>query len=79
MLITVKLRFFLRKRLSQLKAVRFYDDEYYEKVQPTAITVTQCVLAYQIDTKGFFRPVYIFGLESPDGAYRSQVMIPAMK
>lgn len=64
---------------SQLKAVRFYDDEYYEKVQPTAITVTQCVLAYQIDTKGFFRPVYIFGLESPDGAYRSQVMIPAMK
>ena len=64
---------------SQLKAGRFYDGEYFEKVQPIAISVTQCVLAYQNDAKGFFHPVYIFGLESPDGAIGSQVMIPAMK
>lgn len=69
----------LEEAYNQLKAGRFYDGGYFEKIQPTAITVTQCVLDYQIDTKGFYQPVYIFDLESPDGAYGYQVMIPAMK
>ena len=64
---------------SQLKAGRFYDGEQFEHIQPTAITVTQCVLDYQVDTKGFYQPVYLFDLESPDGTYGYQVMIPAMK
>lgn len=64
---------------SQLKAGRFYDGAQFEHVQPTAITVTQCVLDYQIDTKGFYQPVYIFDLESLDGTYGYNVMIPAMK
>lgn len=63
----------------QLKAGRFYDGEQFEHVKPTAITVTQCVLDYQIDTKGFYQPVYIFFLESPDGTYGYHVTIPAMK
>ena len=64
---------------NQLKAGRFYDGEQFEHAKPTAITVTQCVLDYQIDTKGFYQPVYLFDLESPDGTYGYQVMIPAMK
>jgi hypothetical protein len=64
---------------SQLKAGRFYDGEQFEHIQPTAITVTQCVLDHQVDTKGFYQPVYLFDLESPDGTYGYQVMIPAMK
>ena len=64
---------------NQLKAGRFYDGEQFEHVKPTAITVTQCVLDYQIDTKGFYQPVYIFNLESPDGNYGYNVMIPAIK
>ena len=64
---------------NQLKAGRFYDGEQFEHIQPTAITVTQCVLDYQIDTKGFYQPVYIFFLESPDGTYGYHVTIPAMK
>ena len=64
---------------NQLKAGRFYDGEYFERSQPSAITVTQCVLDYQIDTKGFYQPVYIFFLESPDGTYGYHVTIPAMK
>lgn len=64
---------------SQLKAGRFYDGEQFEYAKPTAITVTRCVLDYQIDTKGFYQPVYIFDLKSPDGTYGYNVMIPAMK
>ena len=64
---------------NQLKDGRFYDGEYFERSQPSAITVTQCVLDYQIDTKGFYQPVYIFFLESPDGTYGYHVTIPAMK
>lgn len=64
---------------SQLKAGRFYDGEQFEYVHPAAITVTQYVLDYQIDTKGFYQPVYVFNLESPDGNYGYNVMIPAMK
>ena len=64
---------------NQLKAGRFYDGEQFEHAKPTAITVTQCVLDYQIDTKGFYQPVYIFFLESPDGTYGYHVTIPAMK
>ena len=64
---------------NQLKAGRFYDGEQFEHIQPTAITVTQCVLDHQVDTKGFYQPVYLFDLESLDGTYGYQVMIPAMK
>ena len=63
----------------QLKAGRFYGGEQFEYAKPTAITVTQCVLGYQNDTKGFYQPVYIFNLESPDGNYGYNVMIPAIK
>ena len=64
---------------ARLKAGRFNDGGYFERIHPTAISVTECVLEYQVDTKGFYQPVYRFCLESPDGSYRYNVMIPAMK
>ena len=63
----------------RVKAGHFYDGGYFEYAQPAAMTVTQCVLDCQIDTKGFYQPVYIFNLESPDGTYGYQAMIPAME
>ena len=63
----------------RLKAGRFNDGGYFESARPSAISVTECVLDYQVDTKGFYQPVYIFYLKSPDNSYGYNVMIPAMK
>ncbi|MBQ6890906.1 MAG: VanZ family protein [Oscillospiraceae bacterium] len=68
-----------QQALSQLKAGRFNDEGYFEYVRPKAVAVTACELTYQVDTKGFYQPVYIFSLKSPDGAYADRVMIPAKK
>uniref|UniRef100_UPI004056158C VanZ family protein n=1 Tax=Acetatifactor sp. TaxID=1872090 RepID=UPI004056158C len=64
---------------ARLKAGRFNDGGYFERIHPTAISVTKCALEYQVDTKGFYQPVYIFYLKSTDGSYGYNVMIPAMK
>ena len=63
----------------QLKAGRFNDEGYFESAKPKAVTVTECVLDYQVDTQGFYQPVYIFYLEAADGSYGYNVMIPAMQ
>ena len=63
----------------RLKAGCFNDGGYFEHVKPSEITVTECVLDYQVDTKGFYQPVYIFSMEATDGSYDYSVMIPAMK
>ena len=36
-------------------------------------------LKNEIDTKGFYQPVYYFEVVSLDGAYKNQIMIPAFK
>lgn len=63
----------------QLKAGQFHDEGYFEYVKPADVSVTACVLEYQVDTKGFYQPVYMFYLTAPDGSYADHVMIPAMK
>lgn len=63
----------------RLKAGRFNDGGYFEYAAPKEVTVTECVLDYQVDTKGFYQPVYIFTMQSTDGSYGCNVMIPAMK
>lgn len=68
-----------QQAFDRLKAGRFHDDGYFEYVKPSEITVTECVLDYQVDTKGFYQPVYIFSMEATDGSYDYSVMIPAMK
>ena len=63
----------------RLKAGKFNDGGYFESAHPTNVSVTDCVLDYQVDTKGFYQPVYIFYAESLDGSYGYNVMIPAKK
>lgn len=62
-----------------LKAGRFNDGGYFEYAKPKEVIVTECILDYQVDTKGFYQPVYIFYLEATDGSYGYNVMIPAMQ
>lgn len=44
-----------------------------------ALTVVSCSLDYAIDTKGFYQPVYTFGILIPENGYEYQIMIPAME
>ncbi len=64
---------------AHIKAGRFNDDGCFERINPSAITVTKCVLEYQVDTKGFYQPVYIFFLVYGSDPYEYTVMVPAMK
>lgn len=64
---------------AQLVAGNYQDDGYFESANPDIISVTECTLDYQVDTKGFYQPIYHFSLESDDGSYIYRAMIPAMK
>lgn len=57
----------------------FYDEGYFEDKSPENVSVQSCSLGYEIDTKGFYQPVYFFEVESDDENYRDTIMIPAMK
>jgi hypothetical protein len=63
----------------RLCAGRFNDGGRLEYEAPKEITVINCTLQYQIDTKGFYQPVYSFEVVSEDGQYQYQIQIPAMK
>ena len=65
--------------LNLLKAGRFNDDYFFEQINPATITITRCALEYQIDTKGFYQPVYTFYLEYGSETYGNIVIIPAME
>lgn len=44
-----------------------------------SVTVISCTLNYEIDTKGFYQPVYIFEILIPETGNTCLAMIPAMK
>ena len=44
-----------------------------------SVTVISCTLDYEIDTKGFYQPVYIFEILIPETGNTCVAMIPAMK
>ncbi len=62
----------------RMKAGTFYDNGFFEYRAPTDVSVLSCTLGYEIDTKGFYQPVYYFEVESADGRYADRIMIPAM-
>ena len=64
---------------AQLKAGHFYDGGYFEYAAPQTVSVTDCEFDYQVDTKGYYQPVYIFYMEATDVSYGYNVIIPAMK
>ncbi len=58
---------------------KFNDGGFFGHVSPDTVSVLSCTLGYEIDTKGFYQPVYYFGVASRDGRYEYRIMIPAMK
>ena len=44
-----------------------------------SVTVISCTLDYEIDTKGFYQPVYIFEILIPETGNTCLAIIPAMK
>ena len=63
----------------RLCAGEFYDGGFFEYRSPRDVRVFSCTLKYEIDTKGFYQPVYYFDVDSQDGSYQGYIMIPAMK
>lgn len=57
---------------------KFNDGGLLEYEDPEGILVKSCTLQYQIDTKGFYQPVYCFEVVSVDGRYQYEIRIPAM-
>ena len=55
----------------------FKDDLGYQYRTPGRVTATECTLAYTVDTKGFYQPVWEFQLTSDNG-FSGTVMIPAI-
>lgn len=53
--------------------------DWFERVKPEQIEILSCGLSYRVDTKGFYQPVYLIELASPDTNYAETVLIPAMK
>lgn len=56
----------------------FYDGGLFEYKAPSEVHVLSCRLDYEIDTKGFYQPVYRLDVASSDGNYQDCIMIPAM-
>ena len=63
----------------RLCAGKFRDGDFFEMKNPSKLSVVSCALEYRVDTKGFYQPVYVFELRSPDGDYQSRAVIPALK
>lgn len=61
-----------------LCAGRFSDGDLFERHAPNAITVLSCTPEYRTDTKGFYRPVYVFEL-TDHAAFTVSVTVEAMK
>ena len=58
---------------------KFSDGGFFEHKKPAEVSVLSCRLGYEVDTKGFYQPVYYFDIASQDGSYTYRIMIPAMK
>ncbi len=63
----------------RLRAGQFNDGGYFESKSPELVRVVSCELGYEIDTKGFYQPVYLFKAEAADGSYADTILIPAIK
>ncbi len=63
----------------RLREGKFNDGGFLEYVAPSEVSVLSCTLGFEVDTKGFYQPVYYFEVASQDGTYAYKIMIPAMK
>ena len=73
------------KIISPLAAVRRLMDghitsgEWFERKQPKSIEIRSWTLSYQVDTKGFYQPVYLIELASTDTDYGIIEAVPAIR
>ena len=63
----------------ELKDGSFAYAEVLKHYTKDSVTVLSCTLDYEIDTKGFYQPVYIFEILIPETGNTDLAMIPAMK
>ena len=68
-----------QEAFEKMCAGKFGDGGYFENKKPAHVSVLSCRLGYEVDTKGFYQPVYYFNVASQDGTYEYRIMIPAMK
>ncbi len=61
-----------------LCAGHFSDGELFTRYAPKTVSVLSCTLTYQTDTKGFYRPVYVFALTGEED-FSLSVTVRAMK
>ena len=61
--------------LQTLRSGWFSGGVVFEHYAPGTVAIQSFELTYRIDTKGFYRPVYLFTLAC--GTYNAPVMIPA--
>ena len=50
----------------------------YEMLSPKIVTVLSCELEYQVDTKGYYQPVYMFKVAYDGVEDEMRIMIPAL-
>lgn len=51
---------------------------WFERNDPAQIEIVSCELSYQVDTKGFYQPVYLIRLTDPDTGYDTLEVVPAL-
>ncbi len=66
-----------QKAFDKLCAGDFSGGDYFEGSEPKDIRVVRAALEYRIDTRGFYRPVYVFDLVATDCDYQATVMVRA--
>ena len=62
----------------RLKRGGFSGGDVFESYSPCEVRVLSCSFEYEVDSKGFYRPVYVFYLVSTDEAFEEYVKVPAM-
>lgn len=63
----------------KVKSGAFYYAESLKQHASDAVSVLSWTLDYEIDTKGFYQPVYIFEIQIPETGNTCFAMIPAIK
>ena len=68
-----------KEACQELKNGKFSYADALKHYANDSVTVVSCTLDYQIDTKGFYQPVYIFEILITETGNTELAMIPAMK
>ena len=56
----------------------YFNGWWFENRDPDQVIIKSCTLGYELDTKGFYQPVYHFEVTTPGWEHSAIVMIPAI-